>query len=87
MTKTPKKTAPKKSKDDDRSPLLIYREKNDLSLAALGKLLKANASTVMRWERHLNGEKGGTPIPVNRLAEISELTKIPKKRLRPDIFA
>lgn len=62
------------------SPLAKYRATADLSLEALGEKFKVNKTTIMRWE------KGEVPIPVNRLAEISTVTGIPREELRPDVF-
>lgn len=62
------------------SPLTQFRTANGLTLEALGESLAVDKSTVLRWER------GSTPIPVNKLAMIAEVTGIPREKLRPDIF-
>ena len=44
----------------------------------LAETLGVDRTTLWRWE---TGE-----VPVSRLADIERLTKIPRRKLRPDIF-
>lgn len=56
------------------------QNKPGLTLDATAELFKVNRTTILRWE------DGRVPLPVKRLAEIEEVTGIPREQLRPDIF-
>ena len=58
--------------------LTQYRRDNNLSLEALAVTLGVDKSTLWRWE--------AGAVPVGRLVDIERVTKIPRRRLRPDIF-
>jgi len=62
------------------SPIKEYRYRKGLFLEDLGRKLNVDKSTVCRWEN------GKTKIPVDKLADVERVTKISRKRLRPDIF-
>lgn len=60
------------------SPLTIYRKAKGLTLDALAETLGVDRTTIWRWE---TGK-----VPVERLSDIVRVTKIPRRKLRPDIF-
>jgi len=60
------------------SPLTVYRKKNGQTLEALASLLRVDKSTLWRWEI-------GT-VPAARVVEVERVTRIPRRKLRPDIF-
>jgi len=64
------------------SAITEYRtkRKHKMSMEAFGRMFEPplNKSTVSRWEA------GG--VPAERLAEISRITGISVRKLRPDIF-
>jgi len=55
-----------------------YRHKKNVTMDVLAETLGVDRTTLWRWE---TGE-----VPVSRLADIERLTKIPRRKLRPDIF-
>lgn len=57
-----------------------YRKNTGLTLVAVAEAFGVDRKTILRWEQ------GKTPIPVRRLAEIEEVTGIPRRDLRPDVF-
>ena len=59
----------------DRDPVLIDVFRAMGSATALAKALGVTRAAVSRWDR----------IPIRHLATVSELTKIPRQRLRPDL--
>ena len=61
-----------------KSPLRQYLELNKSTVDELAASLGVNRTTIWRWE---TGK-----VPVERLADIERLTKIPRQQLRPDIF-
>jgi transcriptional regulator with XRE-family HTH domain len=61
-----------------KSPLRQYLELNNSTVDELAASLGVNRTTIWRWE---TGK-----VPVERLADIERLTKIPRQQLRPDIF-
>jgi DNA-binding transcriptional regulator YdaS (Cro superfamily) len=61
-----------------KSPLRQYLELNNSTVDKLAASLGVNRTTIWRWE---TGK-----VPVERLADIERLTKIPRQQLRPDIF-
>ena len=61
-----------------KSPLRTYLDASDRTVDALASELGVNRTTIWRWE---TGK-----IPVERLADIERVTKIPRQKLRPDIF-
>jgi DNA-binding transcriptional regulator YdaS (Cro superfamily) len=60
----------------DRDPALIDVFRAMGSATALAKALGLTRAAVSRWNR----------IPIRHLATISELTKIPRQKLRPDLY-
>lgn len=60
----------------DRDPALIDVFKAMGSASALAKSLGLTRAAVSRWSR----------IPIRHLATVSELTNIPRQRLRPDLY-
>ena len=58
--------------------LLKYREAKRLSALQLSARLGVNKTTLWRWE------KGR--IPASRIVEIELVTRIPRKKLRPDLY-
>lgn len=61
-------------------PIRSFRKRHDLTLEALAERIGVHKSTILRWETRV------VPLPVDRLAAISEVTGIPREELRPDIF-
>lgn len=57
-----------------------FRKTSGLTLDGVAELFRVNRTTILRWER------GSTPIPLKRLAEIEAATGISRTALRPDIF-
>jgi transcriptional regulator with XRE-family HTH domain len=49
-------------------------------LDEVAALFGVNKATIIRWE---NGE---VPLPAKRLKEFEEVTGIPRRELRPDLF-
>lgn len=60
-------------------PLQSFRERQQLTKAALAKLLGVSRPTAHRWET------GARKIGVDSLSQVSERTGIPKRELRPDL--
>lgn len=60
------------------SPLTVYRKKNGQTLEALAALLRVDKSTLWRWEIG--------SVPAGRVVEVERVTRIPRRKLRPDIF-
>jgi transcriptional regulator with XRE-family HTH domain len=56
-----------------------FRERNDLSLAALGKLLGVSAAAISRWET------GQRRIDDGLVSRVEKVTGIPARKLRPDL--
>ena len=56
-----------------------FRERNDLSLAALGKLLGVSAAAISRWET------GSRRIDDGLVPKVEKITGIPARKLRPDL--
>jgi DNA-binding transcriptional regulator YdaS (Cro superfamily) len=70
---------PKKVKyvrDRDRAPGVAAAIKAAGSLRILGKLLGIDHTAVAQWTR----------IPADRLIEIERVTKVPREKLRPDLY-
>jgi DNA-binding transcriptional regulator YdaS (Cro superfamily) len=61
-----------------KSPLTTYRETHKQTVDALAASLGVDRTTIWRWE---TGK-----VPVDRLADIERVTRIPRQKLRPDIF-
>lgn len=59
-------------------PLETYRKKRSMTRAALARLLSVSKTTIARWE------KGIRKIEENLVPNISSITGIPAKELRPD---
>ena len=61
-------------------PLRAWRERHDppLSQEEAGDRVRVTRFTWMRWE-------GGAPIDMKFLPEVSRVTSIPARDLRPDI--
>lgn len=64
-----------------KHPIREYREKRKLKLRELATDLGINKGTLSRWER------GQIAIPPERLDLIERITRISRRKLRPDIFA
>jgi transcriptional regulator with XRE-family HTH domain len=64
---------------DGCHPLAEFRKRQRITQEALSDILGVSSITVSRWET------GTRKIALNRLAEVSRLTGIPKKHLRPDL--
>jgi transcriptional regulator with XRE-family HTH domain len=62
-------------------PLRTYRERHEpkLSQAALAEQLGVARHTVLRWE---NGERR---VDRSKIADVSRITGIPARELRPDL--
>jgi DNA-binding transcriptional regulator YdaS (Cro superfamily) len=60
------------------SPIKAYREASGLSLEKFGLMFGVHKSTVLRWE--------AGRIPAERVIEIENATKIPRQKLRPNLF-
>lgn len=65
----------------EKAPFFKYREVTGKSADEMAELLGVDRATIFRWEN------GKPPIPVNRLADAEKATGIPRRDLRPDIFA
>ena len=61
-----------------KSTFRTYLEKNKQIVDELAASLGVNRTTIWRW-------KTGK-VPVERLADVERVTKIPRQKLRPDIF-
>lgn len=57
-----------------------FRKTSGLTLDAVAEMFDVDRKTILRWE------KGESPVPIKRLAEISEATGLSKEQLRPDVF-
>lgn len=57
-----------------------FRKDSGLTLDKVAEIFDVDRTTILRWE------KGTTPVPTKRLAEIEGITGIPQEDLRPDIF-
>lgn len=57
-----------------------YRKNTGQTLAKVAETFAVDKKTILRWEQ------GKTPIPIKRLAEFEEVTGIPRRDLRPDVF-
>lgn len=60
--------------------LKTFRASHNMTLAELGRLVGVSRGTVFRWE------DGSRKIGIKLLNKVSEVTAIPRERLRPDIF-
>ncbi len=60
--------------------LKAYREQHKLSCADFGKLVGVTRVTVFRWE------DGTRRIDLSLVPKITQITGIPRERLRPDVF-
>lgn len=57
-----------------------FRKNSGLTLDAVADLFKVDRTTILRWE------KGVSPVPIKRVAEIATATGLSKQQLRPDVF-
>jgi transcriptional regulator with XRE-family HTH domain len=63
---------------DNRSPLTHWRKANGITQAELAAKMGVQDAAVTKWE------KG--KIPAERVLKLSEITRIPPHRLRPDLY-
>lgn len=59
-------------------PIRVFRARNGLTLKQFGAFFGVNKSTVLRWE--------AGQVPAERVVAISRRTRIPRHRLRPDLY-
>lgn len=57
-----------------------FRKNSGKTLDAVAEMFDVDRKTILRWE------KGESPVPIKRLAEIAEATGLSKAQLRPDVF-
>ncbi|PZQ86029.1 MAG: Rha family transcriptional regulator [Ancylobacter novellus] len=60
------------------SALYLYRIRTQQSLAALGRLLGVNKSSILRWEDRR--------VPAERVLDVERATGVPRHELRPDLY-
>ena len=64
----------------NKTSFATYRKTQGLTLDAMAAKFRVNRTTILRWEQ------GKPPVPVKRLAEVEQITGIPRWELRPDVF-
>lgn len=67
------------SPDDQRHPLVAYRQARGMSRSQLARLLDVSRMTVWRWE------ETGREIELEVLPRVVERTGIPARELRRDL--
>lgn len=65
---------------DKQTAFSDFRKTKGLTLDGVAALFGVDRTTILRWE------KGEPPVPIKRLDEIEEITGIPRRALRPDVF-
>ena len=63
-----------------KSHLETWRNKKGLTVEVAASQLGVERTTLWRWET------GKTKIPAEKIADVSKLTGISRRRLRPDVF-
>ena len=60
------------------SPITHWRKANGITQAQLGEMVGVKDAAVNKWEK--------TRPPAERVLKLSEVTRIPPHRLRPDLY-
>lgn len=63
---------------NEQSPLTHWRKANGLTQAQLAEKLGVQDAAVNKWEKKR--------IPAERVLAVSQITRIPPHRLRPDLY-